>query len=155
MRIVDFVEPAAVLFRIDAIRRRHALEELATGLARSYDGLDPARVLALLAERERLGTTAIGNGVAVPNATSPHFERLVGLVGLAPHGIDVAAADRQPARIFVAVLSPTRERLRHLEAIEAVERELGHAPLRERLLAAQDADEVYGVLADADIVNSA
>ena len=67
MRIIDFVDPAAVLFRLDSDSRAAVVGELARGLASAYPALDPARVQAALEERERLGTTGIGRGVAAPH----------------------------------------------------------------------------------------
>jgi PTS system nitrogen regulatory IIA component len=152
MRITDFVDPCAVVFRLRAATREEVLREMAEALAVAHPELRADRVLAVLQERERLGTTGIGQGVAVPHAKLENLSCIVGLVALADQGIDVAAADGRPARIFVAVLSPLRTRTGHLEAMATIGRELGSEPLRRRLLAARGPGEVYGLLADSQII---
>jgi nitrogen PTS system EIIA component len=152
MRIIDFVDPAAVLFRLDSDTRAAVVGELARGLASAYPALDHARALAALEERERLGTTGIGRGVAVPHGKLREAEAVVGCVALSRQGVDVGAPDRRRARIFVAVLSPARQRTAHLAAMATIARELASQTLRRRLLAAADAAEVYGVLADAAFI---
>ncbi len=154
MRIIDFVEPGAVRFRLDSDTRAGVIGELARGLASAYPALDPARVRAALEERERLGTTGIGRGVAVPHGKLAGAEAVVGFVALSRRGVDVAAPDRRPARIFVAVLSPARQQTAHLAAMATIGRELASQALRRRLLEAADAAEVYGVLADAAFIAS-
>jgi PTS system nitrogen regulatory IIA component len=152
MRITDFVSPGAVLFRLRSERRDGVIDELARGLAAAYPGLDEVRVRAALEERERLGTTGIGHGVAVPHGKVLEAKAVVGMLALSSQGVEVAAPDRRPARIFVAVLSPARQRTAHLEAMATIARELASSRLRKRLLAAADGTEVYGVLSDAAFI---
>jgi PTS system nitrogen regulatory IIA component len=152
MRITDFVAPAAVLHRLGSTTRPEVIEELARGLSAAYPPLAAPRILAALVERERLGTTGIGNGVAVPHGKLSGTDAVVGMVALAGSGVDVGAPDGRPARVFVAVLSPPRNPTAHLEAMAAIGRDLGNAALRKRLLAAANADEIYGILADAAFI---
>jgi nitrogen PTS system EIIA component len=149
MRFTDFVAPGAVLFRLSSARRDGVIGELASAIAAAYPALDEARVHAALKERERLGTTGIGHGVAVPHGKVREVKSVVGLVALSSRGVDVAAPDRRLARIFVAVLSPVRPRTAHLAAMATIARDLASPELRKRLLAAADSGEVYGVLSDA------
>ena len=152
MRIIDFVDPTAVIFRLESEARPEVVRELAWGLADAYPRLDPAAALSALEQRERLGTTAIGHGVAVPHGKLPKGDAIVGLIALSRRGVDVAAPDRRPARIFVAFLSPSRKRTAHLDAMASIARELSSQALRRRLLAAADASEVYGLLSDAAFI---
>jgi PTS system nitrogen regulatory IIA component len=152
MRIIDFVDPAAVLFRLESDTRVGVVGELARGLADAYPDLDRARAQSALEDRERLGTTGIGHGVAVPHGKLSRAHAVVGLIALSQRGVDVAAPDRRPARIFVAVISPVRRRTMHLEVMATIARELGSQALRRRLLTAADPAEVYGVLADASFI---
>jgi PTS system nitrogen regulatory IIA component len=152
LHVADLVDPSAVIPRLGSSDLRSALQEIAEGVASSYAGVDAARALRVLEQRDRLGTSGIGNGVAVPHARLAELDRIVGLVAVSPRGVDVRALDGQPARLFVALLSPARENVAHLEAMAAVARDMASARLRERLLAAGDAAEIYGVLRDAEFM---
>ncbi len=144
MRIIDFVPTTGILYRLGAPDAAGAVRELAALLARQ-GGLAAEQVTAALLEREHLGSTAIGQEIAIPHA---RFEvpRTLGVLGLAPAGIDFGAPDGALVRIAVAFLSP-RQGGSHLHALAAIAQELSDASARGRLLSAGSAAEVHEVLA--------
>jgi PTS system nitrogen regulatory IIA component len=143
VRIADFVPMTAILHRLAATDARGAVTELALALAK-LNSMDPALVGSLLLEREALGSTGIGHGIAVPHAKL-EIPRTIGVLGLSVPGIDFAAPDGEPAQIFIALLSPAHGGA-HLKALAAVAQDLSDATFRSRLLEAAGAAEVHRLL---------
>lgn len=144
LKIVDLVPAAGVVFRLTADDAVGVVDELAAALARVHS-LDASRVRTVLQEREQLGSTAIGNGIAAPHARM-EVAHTVGILGVAERGIDFGAADGEPVRLFVAFVSP-RQGAAHLKALAAVAQTLGDAKMREALLHAKSAAELHQLLA--------
>lgn len=144
MKIADLIPEDAVVLRLAATDAMGAVRELAAVLARAH-GLDAARVEALLLERERLGSTALGNEVAVPHAKL-EVANVGAALGLSPAGVDFAAPDGAPVRIVVALVCPQRGGA-HLRALASIGEALADPLLRKRLLEAGSAAEVKRLLA--------
>ncbi len=143
MRLVDFISEEAVRFRLMAIDAAGAFTELSAALA-PLSGLPPHVIRALLVDRERVGSTALGDEVAAPHARAD-VSRVVGVLGIAESGIDFRAPDRKRARIVIAFVSP-REGAAHLRALAAVGETLSDPHHRARILQATSAREIYEAL---------
>ena len=122
------------------------LRQLAERLAAT--GIVPATepLFERLWEREQLGSTAIGRGIAIPHCKLDGLARVVVAVGLAPRGVDFGAADGQPVRLFFVVVSPSRSPAEHLQSLAAISRWVKGDGRVERLLAAQRPEEVLELL---------
>ena len=122
------------------------LRELAARLwvVRAVD--DPETVYVRLRDRESLGSTAVGNGVAIPHCKLDQLERVVVAVGLAPGGVDFGAADGKPVRVFFVVIAPTRAPAEHLQSLAAISRWLRGERRVDRLLAATGPEEILDLL---------
>lgn len=122
----DFVVPEAVLPDLNAGTKHDAIQQLVAGLARA--GAIPADweagIVAAVLQREELGTTAIGRGVAVPHARHAAIPRVVATIGFSPAGIDFDALDRNPVHLLVLVLSPLDAAAQNLRALQQVVTEL-------------------------------
>jgi mannitol/fructose-specific phosphotransferase system IIA component (Ntr-type) len=125
---------------------RGVLLELAAGLAGAGVVDDPSELFARLWEREQLGSTAIGNGIAIPHCKLEGLDRVAVAVGLAPGGVDFGAADGQPVRLFFLVASPTRAPAEHLQSLAAISRWVKGERRVERLLALRDPGAILDVL---------
>lgn len=145
MKLPDLIRPDAVLFRLEARTRDEALDEIGSALARLPPKFDVAEVRRALRERERLGTTAVGNGVALPHARLAGVPSTRGLLALSERGIDFDAPDGAPVRIFLALVSPPTSGGVQLQALGAVSQRLADPSLGGALLAARDAREVYEI----------
>jgi PTS system nitrogen regulatory IIA component len=109
--------------------------------------VDADQVFHGLLEREQLGSTGIGGGVAIPHCRIDGIDSAVLAVGIAPAGIDVQAADGQPARLFFVIVSPKsdpRQNLKFLQAVSRWVREPGHV---EEILAHSSQEEILELLA--------
>lgn len=144
MGLVALLPDASALVRLQASSADAALLELAELLARRT-GLAADVIVAGLRERESLGSTGLGRGLALPH-TKADIAGSVAVMGLAPEGIEFAAPDEQPVRVFVALVSSLQPS-EHLRALALVSRAFSDASLIDRLLAAADAEQVLALLA--------
>jgi mannitol/fructose-specific phosphotransferase system IIA component (Ntr-type) len=122
------------------------LRELAARLAATGVVADAEAVFARLWEREQLGSTAIGRGIAIPHCKLDGLAHVVLAVGLAPDGVDFGAADAQPVRLFFVVVSPSRSPAEHLQSLAAISRWVKIDGRVERLLGLQKPDEILDLL---------
>jgi PTS system nitrogen regulatory IIA component len=148
MKIVDLLGPDAVL-ELAGRTSDAVLAELAAPVARAA-GLDPAQLGAALAERERLGSTGVGEGVAIPHARVPGLAQLAACFGRSREGIAFQAIDGKPARLFLALFAPEHSAGTHLHALARVSRIFKSPTFREAALAAPDPAALRKLLADED-----
>ena len=141
------MKPEAVAI-IDAADKQAILERLSETFARSW-GLDAAQVLEHLEERERLGSTGFGRGVAIPHARFPGLQRPVAALLKLRHPADFASADGLPVDIVVGLLSPENSGATHLHALAAISRLMRDERVHEALSDAPDAEALYGLLTNA------
>jgi len=142
-RLSDFVSPEAIVVPLAGATATAVLRELSTALAHAA-GQEPADVEARLRAREDLGSTALGDGIALPHARAA-VERTFGAVGISPTGVEFAASDGKPVHVFVALLSPERGD-QHLRALGTVGREFAENSLYPDLRAAKTPAEVHAIL---------
>ncbi len=156
MKLSDFVVREAILVDLQATTKEEAIREIVRSLRDSgqvaeadYEGV----VRAILG-REELGSTGIGQGVAVPHTRHPTVQRLVGTVALSKRGVDFAALDGEPVNIFFLLISPPNQPGDHLRALENISRHLKDEKFVASLRQAKTRDVVVEVLAEADQVMS-
>jgi PTS system nitrogen regulatory IIA component len=148
MRIADLLAPDAVL-ELTGTTPAAVLAELAAPVARAHQ-LDPQQLAGALAERERLGSTGVGEGVAIPHARVRGLPGLAACLGRARQGLDFKALDGKPARLFLALFAPESSAGTHLQALARVSRIFKSPTFREQALAAPDAAALRRLLAEED-----
>ncbi len=99
MKIAEFLREDLILPDLQATDKAGVLRELCTPLARAY-GLDPGRLTEVLLEREKLGSTGVGEGVAIPHGKLPGVPNLLAAFGRSKRGVDFAAIDGKPTYLF-------------------------------------------------------
>jgi len=127
--------------------KRAILNQLASNFAAAY-GLDPDKVLEGLEEREALGSTGFGRGVAIPHARIEGLNRPVAAFLQLDHPVQFAAADGLPVELVFGLLSPVQAGTSHLHALAAISRLMRDDDLRADLSSAAGAAEIYALLAD-------
>jgi mannitol/fructose-specific phosphotransferase system IIA component (Ntr-type) len=132
-----------------ATDRRGVLAELAAGFAAALAGVAAADVEHGLLEREALGSTALGRGLAVPHCRVAGIDRPWLAVGLQPRGIPFDAVDGEPVRVFLALISPASDPASHLQLLAAISRWARGDGALDRLLSAPDPESVLAVLGGA------
>jgi PTS system nitrogen regulatory IIA component len=141
----ELLDHGAISARVNAASKRQALSVVAEIAARSLD-LRPAEILARLAARERLGSTGVGYGVAVPHARLPGLKRMHGVFVRLETAVDFGAVDEQPVDLVFALLGPVDHPAEHLRALAKASRALRQADLRRQLRQAHSVDAIRALL---------
>lgn len=149
MKLGDYLERGLILPDLAARTKSEVLAELVASLSGVAPGLDPGRALRVLAEREGLGTTGIGDGVAIPHGKLDSLERIVVVVGRSRLGVEFEALDHKPCAIFFLVLAPEQVTGLHLRILAHVSRLLRDENFRRAFLEAEDADDLWRMLSAA------
>jgi nitrogen PTS system EIIA component len=150
MKILDILVPEAIVPVMRATSKAEALEELASVLASLHREVDHGRLVEVLRDREELGSTAIGEGIAIPHGKLPGVTEVQAAFGRSPGGIDFESLDGGPTRLFFLLVAPEDSAGIHLKALARVSRLLKDAGFRERLLAGESRDELFRVIKEED-----
>jgi nitrogen PTS system EIIA component len=145
LEIADLVTPRSVVAQLRAPTKRQVLQELARR-AGTTTGIADRRIYDALAERERLGTTGIGNGVAIPHCRLAELTRLYGLFARLERPIPFEAIDDEPVDLVFVLLAPADAGAEHLKALARVSRLLRDRAICEKLRGANSADALYALL---------
>jgi mannitol/fructose-specific phosphotransferase system IIA component (Ntr-type) len=152
MKLLDFVVREAIIVDLQASGKEAAIREMVGSLHRigRLDNDDMESVIRLILGREELGSTGIGQGVAVPHTRHPTLQRLVGTVALSRRGVDFAALDGEPVDIFFLLVSPHNQPGAHLRALENISRHLKDERFVSFLRQAKSRERVVEILEEAD-----
>ena len=150
MKITDFLSVQTVIPSLASREKNAVLQELAEGLVAHYGNLDPKKVLEVLLERERISTTAIGEGVAIPHGKLPNVDHVLGVFARSLDGVDFASLDGAPTHLFFVLIAPQDAAADHLKALARISRLLKDDAFRRRLLAGKNGQELYNLIADED-----
>jgi PTS system nitrogen regulatory IIA component len=149
VKITDFLSRETIVPELASRDKNAALEEMASYLGSTHR-LDKDKVLKVLLERERISTTAIGEGVAIPHGKLNGVERVVGVFARSPEGIDFASLDGAPTHLFFVLVAPENAAADHLKALARISRLLKDAAFRSRLMAGQSSQELYTTILEED-----
>jgi nitrogen PTS system EIIA component len=150
MKITDILSPDMVIADLKGTTKPEVLNELAKALTSKYKEISLADLTAVLAERERLGSTAIGDGIAIPHGKLRGVTKIIGAFGRHVPGVDFDSLDGGPSQLFFVLVAPEDSASLHLKALARVSRLLKEGSFRERLLAAKDADEIFRLIKEED-----
>ena len=150
MKISDFLDARSVIPALESREKTAAIEEMADGLASCHPELDKQKVRDVLRERERISTTAIGEGVAIPHGKLAGVDRVLGVFARSPEGVDFASLDGEPTHLFFALIAPEDAAADHLKALARISRLLRDEAFRRRLMAGKTAQELYRMIAEED-----
>jgi PTS system nitrogen regulatory IIA component len=115
-----------------------------------YRDLDAETLAAVLAERERLGSTAIGDGIAIPHGKIAGVNRILGVFGRHLKGVDFESLDGKPTHLFFLLVAPEDSTSLHLKALARVSRLFKDNSFRDQLIKARDGAEIYRLIVDED-----
>ena len=152
MKLSDFVIREAIVVDLKATGKEAAIREIVQSLhdVGKLASEDLESVARAILGREELGSTGIGQGVAVPHTRHPKVDRLVGTVALSQRGVDFAALDGEPVDVFFMLISPPNQPGDHLRALETISRHLKDEKFVRFLRQAKDREHVIDVLEEAD-----
>ncbi|MDF1715272.1 MAG: PTS sugar transporter subunit IIA [Antarcticimicrobium sp.] len=151
MALVSILKPEAVKVFSAASSKKRLFQEIGD-VAQTVYGLDAQDTVDALLERESLGPTGVGHGVALPHARMPELDGVVGIFLMLEKPIDFGAADRQPIDIAFSLFAPEESGVEHLKALALVSRTLRDPALCGKLRANPDAATLYTLLTEAQPV---
>ncbi|GEJ57494.1 PTS sugar transporter subunit IIA [Anaeromyxobacter diazotrophicus] len=149
MKIVEFLQPAAVVDDLAGTSGPAVLGELARPLAEAH-GIEPQRLLETLLEREKLGSTGIGDGVAIPHGKVPGLPALMASFGRSRRGVDFKAIDGKPTYLFFTLFAPENSAGAHLKALARISRIFKNPAFRDSIMKAADAAEIFRLIETED-----
>ena len=146
MTITDLVAPEAIVPALKVSSKKQALQDLAARAA-TLTGQNERAIFEVLLQREKLGTTAVGYGVAIPHGKLPKLTKMFGMFARLDRAIDFEALDGQPVDLVFLLLAPEGAGADHLKALARVARLLRDQDTANKLRTARDAQALYAVLA--------
>ncbi len=150
MKIEDLLSEEAVIGVLKGRTKAEVIQELATLVARTHPEVDFRGLVTALEERERLNSTALGDGVAIPHGKLPGVRKVIAAFGRSRQGIDFQSLDGKPTHLFFLLVAPEDSAGQHLKALARISRLLKDDKFRQRLLAAADAKELFATIRDED-----
>jgi len=149
MRISDTLKEGAIISELNATDKKAVLEEL-TGTLTEASGVNQEEMVRVLLERERLGSTGIGEGIAIPHGKLGALKSLLMAFGRSRKGVEFDAMDGKPTHLFFLLLAPEDSTGAHLKMLARISRSLKNSVFRERLMTAADGRELYMVIQKED-----
>jgi nitrogen PTS system EIIA component len=150
MKITDMLCREFVLGELTVTNKHDVLAELTGVFAKGGIKINPEAMVAVLLEREKLGSTGIGGGIAIPHGKIGGIEEMLVSFGRSREGISFDAMDGKPVHLFFLLMAPENSVGLHLKALAKISRMLKDATLRENLLKAQTQEDLYRIIAEKD-----
>jgi PTS system nitrogen regulatory IIA component len=147
MLLSDFISPDSVVSSLKAKTKKQLLQDLSARAAR-LTGLQERDVFDVLLQRERLGSTGLGHGIAIPHGKLAGLKRIVGIFARLAEPIEFDAVDGAPVDIVFLLLAPEGAGADHLKALARISRLLREGSAVEKLRASKDAAALYAVLTE-------
>jgi nitrogen PTS system EIIA component len=150
MKLLDILPKKSIVPNLKGRTKKQVLEELIDALLKEKPELDRERLMAVLLERERLGSTGIGDGIAIPHGKMKDLDQLVLTFGKSADGVDFESMDGKPVHLFFLLVAPENCTGIHLRALARIARLLKNAPVRKRLVSVDTQDEIYAAIQQED-----
>ncbi len=150
MRVVDILTQELILSQLQGTTKTDVLRELAEHLAHHYPDVNADQLVSVLLDREHLGTTAIGEGIAIPHGKLSGLKQVVAVFGLSSHGVDCESLDGALTKLFFLIVAPEDSAGIHLKALARVSRLLKDNAFRERLLQGRSPADLHRMIAEED-----
>src|SRR6201982_2569347 len=146
MPLADLVAPNGIIPALKVNGKKQTLQELAAKAA-ELSGQNERAIFEILRQREKLGSTGVGSGIAIPHGKLPKLNKLFGLFARLAQPVDFEALDSQPVDLVFLLLAPETAGADHLKALARVARLLRDTDIARKLRASRDAESLYAVLA--------
>jgi PTS system nitrogen regulatory IIA component len=150
MRIIELLNKDRILPGIKATDKRSVIEELADTLVSGIHNFNREKVIEVLLERERLGSTGIGDNIAIPHGKLQNLDQLVLSFGRSLEGVNFDSMDGKPTNLFFLLMAPENSVGVHLKALAKISRMLKNTAFRQNLMVAADAEMIFQLIAGED-----
>ena len=149
MKITDVLQKEAIIVELTATDKKGVLEEMVAPVAK-IAGVSQEEMVRVLLDRERLGSTGIGEGVGIPHGKLKGLDSLALGFGISRKGVDFESIDNRPTYIFFLLITPENSTGLHLKLLARISKILKSVPFKESLLNASDRDKIYDIIKEAD-----
>jgi len=150
MKLSELIDEATILPELKAKDKKQVLEELVDALVRREPEIDKEALVKVLLERERLGSTGIGDGVAIPHGKFPGIHHPIITLGRSRQGLDFESMDGEPAYLFFLLVAPENSASIHLKALAKIAKILKNSSFRKVLMEAPGRREMYQIMIQND-----
>jgi nitrogen PTS system EIIA component len=150
MRIIELLDKDRILPAMKATDKRSVIEELADTLVSGINNFNRGKVIEVLLERERLGSTGIGDNIAIPHGKLPNLDQLVLSFGRSLEGVNFDSMDGKPTNLFFLLMAPENSVGVHLKALAKISRMLKNTAFRQSLMVAANAEMIYQHIVEED-----
>jgi PTS system nitrogen regulatory IIA component len=150
VKLADILRESCVVADIKGVTKREILFEMVETLkkAKLIDDIEP--VVEIIMEREKLGSTGIGDGVAIPHGKMKKLNTILCVAGRSKEGVNFDAVDRRPVHIFFLVLAPEDSASMHLKVLSRISKVLRDQSFKKNILKLADAHDIYTNIIEAD-----
>ena len=150
MKITDYLTPELVIAELAETDKEETLKRLAVGVAGVFPELSDKKILTVLRDREILGSTGIGGGIAIPHGKMAELEKIIVLFARSRRGVEFAAVDGQPVHLFFLLLAPENSAGIHLKTLAQISRMLKNQGFCDKLLEASDGLSLFAMIKQED-----
>jgi PTS system nitrogen regulatory IIA component len=150
MNIVDILKKEYIIPNLVSKDKPSVLREISKAFLYKHENIDPEAIFDVLMARENLGSTGIGEGIAIPHGKQPGLEEPLISVGRSLEGIPFDSMDGMPAHLFFAIVAPENSTGIHLKLLAKISRMLKDEEFRERLMKAETAEKIFKEIENKD-----
>jgi PTS system nitrogen regulatory IIA component len=150
MRISEILNKDLLVPNLQSTNKKGVLEELAAALVGQHKLGDLDHVVEVLLDREKLGSTGIGDGIAIPHGKVKDLKGVVASFGRSRDGIDFESIDQKPAHLFFLLVAPENSAGVHLKALARISRLLKDPSFRQRLMEAETKEDLFRIISEED-----
>lgn len=150
MKLVDVLQPQFIKFPLQKNTKEEVIKELIDVLAAHQQLEDKEGIFRAVLEREKIMTTGVGNGVAIPHSKHPACKSFSIALGIHPQGIDYQSIDGQPVKIVFLLIGPEDKPGTHIRLLSRISRIISKSDVREKILASESAEHVYQILKEEE-----
>ncbi|MFH1757089.1 MAG: PTS sugar transporter subunit IIA [Pseudomonadota bacterium] len=150
MKILDILEKRMIIPQLVSTSKEGVLRELVRAIAQVEKQVDENRLMEILLERESLGSTGIGEGVAIPHGKSKEVKKLLASFGRSLAGMDFQSMDGKPTHLFFLLVAPENSAGTHLKALARISRLMKDNVFRKRLMEVNSGEEIYSLFSAED-----
>lgn len=150
MKIMDILSRDSVVPNLVSQNKKEVLEELVSAVVDQDKRIDKAELIEVLLERERLGSTAIGDGIAIPHGKLKNIDNLLASFGRSIQGVDFESIDNKPTHLFFLLVAPENSAGAHLKALARISRLLTNSSFRENLMVAESKEQLFNNIIEKD-----
>jgi nitrogen PTS system EIIA component len=151
MKLTDFLDESSIVADLQASDKTKALEILVHAMSTSNPTMNEQEILNVLLEREALGSTGIGDGIAIPHGKSAALSKIISGFGLSRQGIDFDSLDGKPAHLFFVLVAPENSVGTHLKVLARISRMLKNTDFRSKLMNANSQHDMYQIISEEDM----